>query len=122
MSLKEKIQLKKLDRMNNIRRKIAKKYHNKINSEKIMPYNESSSYHIYWICVKNRKKFMKKMFENGIQTGIHYKPVHEMTLYKNKISLPVTENIGKEIVSIPIHPNLSETDVEFIIKSINESL
>ena len=114
------IQLKKLDKMNNIRRKIAKRYHNEINSEKIMPYNESSSYHLYWICVKNRKKFMKNMLEKGIETGIHYKPVHEMTLYKNKISLPVTENIGKEIVSIPIHPNLTQTNIDYIIKNINK--
>ena len=85
-----------------------------------MPYNESSSYHLYWICVKNRKKFMKNMLEKGIETGIHYKPVHEMTLYKNKISLPVTENIGKEIVSIPIHPNLTQTNIDYIIKNINK--
>ncbi len=42
-----------------------------------MPFNEASSYHLFWICVKNRKKFMKKMSENGIETGIHYKPVHK---------------------------------------------
>ena len=63
---------------------------------------------------------MKKMLEKGIETGIHYKPVHEMTLYKNKISLPVTENIGKEIVSIPIHPNLTQTNIDYIIKNINK--
>jgi dTDP-4-amino-4,6-dideoxygalactose transaminase len=43
-----------------------------------------------------------------------------MTLYKNKISLPVTENIGKEIVSIPIHPNLTQTNIDYIIKNINK--
>ena len=43
-----------------------------------------------------------------------------MTMYKNKTKLPVTEKIGKEIVSIPIHPNLSEDDVDRIIKNINE--
>ena len=43
-----------------------------------------------------------------------------MTMYKNKIKLPTTETIGKDIVSIPIHPNLSEHDTDIIIKNINE--
>ncbi len=47
-------------------------------------------------------------------------PFIKMTLYKNQISLPITENIGKEIVSIPIHPNLLPSDVDYIIKNINE--
>jgi len=42
-----------------------------------------------------------------------------MTFYKNKIKLPITDTIGKEIVSIPIHPNLTEEDVDFIIKQVN---
>jgi dTDP-4-amino-4,6-dideoxygalactose transaminase len=61
------------------------------------------------------------MLERKIEVGIHYKPVHQMSLYKNnKLKLPITEKIGKEIVSIPIHPNLSNSDIEKIIKSVNE--
>ena len=62
---------------------------------------------------------MKKMSEKGIETGIHYNPVHLMTYYRNNIKLPITEIISKEIVSIPTHPNLSEKEIDYIIKSIN---
>ena len=59
------------------------------------------------------------MKANGIETGTHYSPVHKMSLYKSKIILPNTEKISKEIVTLPIHPNLSKKDVDFIIKSVN---
>jgi perosamine synthetase len=62
---------------------------------------------------------MKKMFENGIETGIHYKPVHKMTYYKNSTKLETCDRIWTELVSIPMHPNLSEIQVEKIIDTVN---
>ena len=76
------VQLKKLNVMNRIRRKIAKQYSKEINLDEKMPYNENCSYHLYWIMVKNRKKFMEKMNNAGIETGIRWRPVHTMSLYK----------------------------------------
>ncbi|KFM20098.1 UDP-4-amino-4-deoxy-L-arabinose--oxoglutarate aminotransferase protein [Marine Group I thaumarchaeote SCGC AAA799-P11] len=115
-------QLKKLDTMNNIRKKIAKKYDKKLNIERKIPFNEECSFHIYWICIKNRKKFRKKLDENGIETGTHYKPVHHMDMYKIKSKLKITDNVSTELVSIPIHPNLTEENVEKIIQTINENV
>jgi dTDP-4-amino-4,6-dideoxygalactose transaminase len=114
-------QLSKLDKMNSIRKKFAKKFHSQINIENKMPFSENCSYHLYWIQVKNRVEFMKKMKNNGIETGIHYGPVHKMTLYsqKNK-KLPITEQIGKQIVTIPIHVNLKENDIFKIISCVNK--
>ena len=43
-----------------------------------------------------------------------------MSLYKNQIKLPITEEIGGKIVSLPIHPNLINADVERIISSVNK--
>ena len=53
--------LKKIEKLNKIRRSIAKKYHHKIDLKNKMPYDNNCSYHLYWIRVKNRKEFMKKM-------------------------------------------------------------
>ena len=114
------IQLKKLDKMNKTREKISKIYHKEINLNNKMPIENGSSYHFYWIRVKNRNKFMKEMKNVGIETGIHYRPIHKLSLYKQKNKLLVTENIENEIVSIPNHPNLKINDVEFIIKNINK--
>ena len=112
-------QLKKVDKLNDYRFKIAKRYDAELNVNEKIPLNRECSYHLYWILVKNRKKFIQHMKANGIETGTHYAPVHKMSLYKSKIILPNTEKISKEIVTLPIHPNLSKKDVDFIIKSVN---
>lgn len=113
-------QLEKLDRTNSQRKKIAKKYFNEISLENKMPFDEGCSYHFYWIRVKNRTKFRKILSEKGIETGIHYKPIHIFSFYKSKIKLPITEKVGEEIVTLPTHPNLTQNDVEKIIKVVNE--
>jgi len=116
------VQLKKLNLLNKKRKKIAKRYHSELNVEHKMPYSNDCSYHYYWICIKERSKFMKKMKKLGIETGIHYKPVHQMTYFKTKMRLPITEKTGKEIISIPTHPNLTEKNVDKIIASINNNV
>jgi len=113
-------QLKKLDKLKKIRKSIAKKYQQKIELENKMPYDHNCSYHLYWILVNNRKKFREKLSDVGIETGTHYKPIHLMKMYKKSISLPITERVGKQIVTIPIHPNLKNSEVEKIINSVNK--
>lgn len=113
------VQLRKLKKLNKIRKKIAKQYSKKIIVENKMEYDPNCSYHLYWIRVKNRNQFMKKMSDNGIETGIHYHPIHKMSYYKSKLKLPITEKITKEIVSLPIHPNLTDDNVSRIIKLTN---
>jgi len=115
-------QLKKIDKLNHRRFEIAKEYHKELHCSKKMPINKECSYHLYWILVKNRNKFLENMNKKGIEVGIHYSPVHKMKLYNSKIKLEVTEKISKQIVTIPIHPLLKDREVKFIIKSINELL
>ena len=113
-------QLKKLDELNKQRRKTTRRYFNEISLEDKMPFDNNSSYHFYWIRVKNRKKFREQLLKKGIETGIHYKPIHTFSFYKSKNYLPITENISKEIVSLPTHPNLTESNIDHIIKIVNK--
>jgi perosamine synthetase len=113
-------QIKKQDLLTRKRKKIAKRYFEEIHIETKMQYDENCAYHLYWIKIKNRNKFMKKMLENNIQTGIHYQPVHLMSFYKGRYKLPNTEKAGKEIVSLPMHPNLTDSDVSKVIKFTNK--
>ena len=114
------VQLKKINKMNKIREKNAKIYFKKINLKNKMPIISGSTYHFYWIMVTNRDEFRKKMTQKGIETGIHYKPIHTMTLYKQKMKLPITDKIGTQIVSLPTHPNLTDDNIDFIIKCVNQ--
>jgi len=113
-------QLKKLDKLNKKRRKIPERYYNEISLESKMPFDQNCSYHLYWILVKNRQKVRKELAQNGIETGTHYKPIHSMKMYKKSNSLPITERVGKQIVTIPIHPNLKNSEIEKIINTVNK--
>ena len=113
------VQLQKIKKMNNRRQSIAKIYDKELNVSKKIPFTNTCVYHLYWICVRNRKFFRKKLLEKGIETGIHYKPIHQMSLYKKSIKLPITEKIAKQIVTIPIHPNLTQSQIDYIVKTTN---
>jgi len=113
------VQLNRIKKLNLKRQKIAKKYAKYVNVENKMSFSEDCCYHLYWIRVKNRDEFMKKMKKAGIETGIHYKPLHLMSFYKNSIRLKKSEKVWKEIVSLPMHANLTDNDVEKVIKNVN---
>ena len=114
------IQLKKLNKLNQIRKKIAKQYSKELTIESKMPYDQNCSYHLYWLLVKNRQKFRKYMSDNGIETGTHYKPIHKMSMYETNSYLPITTKTGNEIVTIPIHPNLKSLEINKIVSKINK--
>lgn len=76
--------------------------------------------HIYVVRIaglKDRKNLQAQLLENGIQTGIHYQPNHCLSLYRdpNAAPLPVTEAVYPEMITLPLHPELSEDDVHFIV-------
>ena len=111
--------INKLNKSNKIRIQIAKRYNTELNILEKMPWIENCCYHLYWIRVRNRKKFREKLSDLGIETGTHYSPVHLMSYYNSKVSLPVTQQVGDEIVTLPMHPNLTNDDVSTVIKAVN---
>jgi perosamine synthetase len=114
------VQLKKLDRLNARRKEIAKRYAQEINLEYKMPYSDDCVYHLYWIMSDRREKLIKHLGGKGIEVGTHYRPVHTMSAYKQAgANTRVTDSAGKRIVTIPIHANLSDSDVSHVINSIN---
>ncbi len=81
--------------------------------------------HIQPILVVNGKRDgLRSYLEScGIQTGIHYKPNHLLRLFGGgKQKLPVTEALYGKILSLPLHPDLSSDDVQYIISRIKEYL
>ena len=63
---------------------------------------------------------MEKMNENGIETGIHYRPMNSFKMYKTSKNLPQTKMVSSEIVSLPTHPNLTTNDLDRIVKLTNK--
>ena len=59
----------------------------------------------------------------GIETGVHYKPNHLLSLYGGgSVSLPVTERIFDELLTLPLHPGLSDADVDRVCDVLADSL
>ncbi len=76
------------------------------------------SYFTYNIRVPKRDDFAKFMFDNGIYTTLRYHPLHLNALYNSKADLPNCMILNEEAISIPLHPNLSESDINKIIETI----
>lgn len=129
------VQLRKLDKNNDKRKKIVEEYRKKLKaiSEISIPFEnfkEKSSYHIFPILLSEnvpRNKFMDNLKEKGIQTSIHYPPIHLFSYYKEmfgfkKDILLKTEFVGKQEVTLPLHPLMKIEDVKLILEEINQLL
>lgn len=121
------VKLPHLDKDNLRRREIAKYYRENIKNEKlILPkvYDEKAHvWHVFAIRTKNRDEFQKYLAENNIQTLIHYPtPPHKQEAYKewNNLSYPITEEIHKTILSLPISPVMTDEEVKKVVEVINK--
>ena len=79
--------------------------------------------HIYVVRIlkpHDRNFIQKKLLEKGIQTGIHYQPNHKLSFYNthNELTLPVTDEVHSELLSLPLHPDLTYEDLEFICEKL----
>jgi dTDP-4-amino-4,6-dideoxygalactose transaminase len=118
--------LKYLDKDNEKRRIVAKYYLDNIKNELIiLPqiYDEKAHvWHVFAVRTKNRDKFQEYLKENDIQTIIHYPtPPHKQEAYKelNNLSYPITEEIHKTIISLPISPVMSKEEMQKVVNVVN---
>lgn len=76
--------------------------------------------HIFPVRILAGKRDRIKSALNAVDipTGIHYKPSHFLSLYKTDYPLPVTEKIYSEILTLPLHPELELTDINFICSTL----
>ncbi|MEK0181213.1 MAG: DegT/DnrJ/EryC1/StrS family aminotransferase [Oscillatoriales cyanobacterium] len=119
-------------------RTLAAQYYNTLlaplKQKGIIPIaNHSSSGHIYHLYVIqvtekssiNRNTLQAKLSENGIQTGIHYPvPCHLQPAYQNLGNpgdFPHTETLCQQILSLPMYPGLSNTQIELVVEAIASS-
>ena len=78
-------------------------------------------FHLYVIRTKQRDVLQNFLNTNGIQTLIHYPyPIHKLEAFKMDISLPQAEQCATEILSLPIYPELSKSDQNYVINKIKE--
>lgn len=122
------VKLKDLDNNIIIRRRIAKRYSDEINNPLIRTplWNnkvKSHVFHLYVIRCKMRDELKEYLFQNGVETVIHYPiPPHKQKAFKewNTLNFPVTEKIHNEVLSLPMGAHLTEKEIETIINLVNK--
>jgi dTDP-4-amino-4,6-dideoxygalactose transaminase len=99
-------------------------------SEVTLPHEISlatSVYHLYVIQIENRNGLQKFLGEKGIGTGLHYPiPLHMQKAYKHlgykEGDFPVAEKTAKNILSLPMFPELSKGQIEYVADCIKQWL
>lgn len=120
------VKLRHLDEDNKYRQEIAKYYYDNINNPLVkLPVrlkDDNNVYHIFPILCERRGELQQYLSENGVQTLIHYPiPPHKQECYKewNGFSLPITEQIHNQELSLPISPVLKMIEVQQVVTIIN---
>ncbi|MGH1567956.1 MAG: DegT/DnrJ/EryC1/StrS family aminotransferase [Nitrosopumilus sp.] len=121
------IQMKKLPNFLKTRKQNAELLSNLLSDlNVILPYqrkNESVNWYLYTIAVEKRNKLLKKLNEKGIGATSYYPtPVHKTPFYKLKTKLPITDWAASHVLSLPIHPKVTQKNIEFIAKTIRDIL
>ncbi|MFH1420538.1 MAG: DegT/DnrJ/EryC1/StrS aminotransferase family protein [Candidatus Aenigmatarchaeota archaeon] len=126
-------QLKKLDSFIRKRREIAEFYSKNIDQELFtLPAEARYAYHarhLYPILLNldklkiSRNHFIEAMLKEGVQTSVHFIPLHRQPLYQKlgygNIALPVTEDVYSRTVSLPIFTDMSVDDINDVILAVN---
>lgn len=124
-------QISKLDKIINLRKKNASYLNSRLKKHSeikipIPPDGFDHIYQMYTIRLLNenmRNNLHKFLTSKKIFSKVYFDPIHKKPLYQNKfgsISLPVTEQISKQILTLPLYPNMSTDEMEYLCNSISE--
>ncbi|MFW9876685.1 MAG: DegT/DnrJ/EryC1/StrS family aminotransferase, partial [Candidatus Thorarchaeota archaeon] len=121
------VKLRHLEKWNKLRRENAKFYYSLLNEMKIKsPIEEKFAKHVYHLFVirtEKRDELQKFLKKRGVSTGIHYPiPIHLQKAYSEfgntEGSMPIAEKVSKEILSLPMYPELGKEQIGYVVDSI----
>jgi len=126
-------QMKKINKMNLLRRKNANYLNQKLRDIKQieLPIELPKAKHVYQMYTfklkkGNRNTLVKKLKQKGIEASVHFDPpVHLQSYYRKKYltkNLPVTEKVSKSIITLPMFPQITKKELDFIILNIKKIL
>lgn len=124
-----RVKLPHIDEWNAKRREIAKIYDESLkDTELITPVvNEENVpvYHMYILQSEDREAVLGKLKEKGVATGVYYPvPLHLQKVYKDlgysEGDMPVAEYLSHRTFAIPVYPELTDEQVEYVLNSIKE--
>jgi dTDP-4-amino-4,6-dideoxygalactose transaminase len=125
------VKLRHLAKWNETRRNLAHRYHHllaEVKDSVVLPVEAAWTkgvYHLYVVRVQDRDAMQARLAEAGIATGIHYPiPLHQQKAYSQlgykTGDFPVTERVAREIVSLPMFPQLLATQQDEVAAAVKE--
>ena len=125
-----RVQLKHLEEWNGKRKEVARRYASALESVVKLPPMPGSGiepvFHQFVIRAKHRDELKKFLEENNVEVGVHYPiPIHLQPVYREMFGFddgifPVSEGLAKVVLSLPMHPMLSNEDVDYVCEKIRE--
>ena len=128
------VQLRRLDAGNEERARIARRYREELDGVAgiSVPFrsrsaDEVSAHHLAVLVLPDpdlRKPLREFLRGRGIQTSVHYPPIHRFSAYAHPAArpLPVTDTVGERLVTLPLYPHLRDDQVELVIRAVREHL
>jgi len=125
-------QMEKIDRFIEKRNSLASIYHEKLCDISFIELPQTKSdvfhgWHLYTVSMKgvNRNSFFGHMRNNGIGVNVHYIPTYQLSYYKKNVATdiskyPVTEELFKKIITLPLHPAMKESDIDKVEAAIKK--
>jgi dTDP-4-amino-4,6-dideoxygalactose transaminase len=129
-----RVQLKSLDRWNELRRERVQWYQRLLGHDPrwtiaFENFNGISSYHLFTLALAagiSRREVMNFLKSRGIQTSVHYPPVHQFSFYRalslSHCDLKHTDDLGARILTLPLFPNMTYEQVEYVCESLRAAV
>ena len=119
-----------LDDWNDARRRVADAYYERLRDCDLETFRDQPDnepvHHLFVAQLKDRQKVQKHLQSKGIQTGLHYPvPIHLLEAFRDepfaqRQAFPHSEKLARELVSLPMHPNLGHDQIDFVTETLAE--
>jgi dTDP-3-amino-3,4,6-trideoxy-alpha-D-glucose transaminase len=108
-----------LDEWNAMRRRLAERYRSQLPGTVELPPIDGV-FHLFVVKSRARDALKAHLAANGVSTDVHYPvPVHRQAPYADsRVALPVTERLAGQVLSLPLYPQLSEADVDYVAQVV----
>jgi dTDP-4-amino-4,6-dideoxygalactose transaminase len=129
-----RVQLSKLEKNNARRRALSTLYRDQLEElipTIVVPFSEprgTSACHLFPILLPvgyDRIRFMEHLKTNGIQTSIHYPPIHKFQTYsesgEDHYNLPMTENVAGREVTLPLYAGLTDENIAYVAQTVRSA-
>jgi dTDP-4-amino-4,6-dideoxygalactose transaminase len=129
-----RVQLRSLERFNHLRAERVRWYRRLLGTDPrwVIPFEDyagTSTFHLFVVVLGDgisRREVMRFLRERGIQTSIHYPPIHQFTCYRELSldhgDLSRTDELGRRILSLPLFPDMTYEQVELVCSSFREAV